>query len=82
MLMLPVEVPAPPLSCWALQPPSDSIELTDSAYDGIDVDEVVETLMEDFTLMTTSVTQAVPDPHDLMCSVCVPVEDEMLLSID
>jgi hypothetical protein len=58
------------------------MELTDSAYDGMDADEVVETLVEDFTLMTTSVTHAVPDPHDLMCRVCAPVEAEMLLSID
>lgn len=78
--MLPLELPVPPLSCCARQPLSDSIELTESAYDGIEVAELVETLVD--TLIVTSVTQAAPfEPHDFTCNTCVPVEEETLLLI-
>ena len=58
------------------------MELTDSAYDGTVEAEVVETLVFDFTLMVTSVTQDAPlEPHALTCRTCVPVEEERLLLI-
>lgn len=56
------------------------MELTESAYDGAVVAEVVETLVFDFTLTVMSVTQDEPfEPHALTCRTCVPVEEEMLL---
>src|SRR5215831_13293918 len=40
-------------------------------------------LVEDFTLIVTSLTHAAPfRPHAFTCKTCVPVEDETLLSID
>jgi len=59
------------------------MELTESAYEGIDTTEVLELLTDDFTLIVTSLTHAAPfDPHAFTCSTCVPVEEEMLLLID
>lgn len=56
------------------------MELTESAYEGTVVAEVVETFVLDFTLMVTSVTQEAPfEPHAFTWSTCVPVEEEMLL---
>lgn len=44
---------------------------------------VLELVIEDFTLIVTSFTQLAPlEPHAFTWSVWVPVEEEMLLSID
>jgi hypothetical protein len=48
----------------------------------MDIEEVVETLVDDVTLMVTSVTQAAPlEPQAFTCRTWVPVDDEMLLLI-
>ncbi len=72
MLMLPLELPGPPVSCVAFQSLNVWISLTLAASEAIDGPLFVAELEPPLTVIAMSVSQETPLPHAFTCNVCAP----------